>query len=386
MRILIVIEYYVPGYRGGGSIRTIANLVEALGDEFEFTILTSDRDWRSVTPFEGITPDEWVRVGKARVRYLSPRGWRFRRLADVLGSEPYDVLYLNSLFSPAATIRPLLLRRFGAVRNTPVILGPRGELARGALATRTLKKRAWLRTARLLGLFRGVTWQASTPAEAADIRREFGANVPLVEAVDCARVVSTEEHQRPPKTAGKARLSFVARIAPVKNLEFAIRLLERIEGQIAFDLYGPIETPEYWKRCEALLATLPPNVRATYHGAVTNEEVPRILASCDLLLLPTLGENFGHAILEALGAGCPVLLSDQTPWRGLASARAGWDLPLEDVERFCAAVREIVAMDEPQHREMRRGAREFARRAGQFHRAVEENRAMFLAAGGRRPG
>ena len=47
------------------------------------------------------------------------------------------------------------------------------------------------------------------------------------------------------------------------------------------------------------------------------------------LLMPTTHENFGHAVVEAWAHGRPVLLSDQTPWRGLSEAGLGWDVPLE---------------------------------------------------------
>ena len=47
------------------------------------------------------------------------------------------------------------------------------------------------------------------------------------------------------------------------------------------------------------------------------------------MILPTLGENFGHVIVEAWTAGCPVLVSDRTPWRQLASHGVGWDVALD---------------------------------------------------------
>jgi glycosyltransferase involved in cell wall biosynthesis len=388
MRILVILDYYLPGYRGGGSIRTVANLIDALGDEFEFFVITRDRDWRSPQPYDGVRTDAWMQVGKARVRYLPPRAWSFRRLARLIRSMPYDVLYLNSLFSPAATIRPLLLRRFGALRDAAVILGPRGELARGALQTRTLKKRAWLTVAKALRLFRGVLWQASTAAESDDIRRALGPSAPLVEAIDCTPSYDgwAGHASRPEKVPGRARLCFVSRIAPVKNVVFALELLRGIEGDVELDLYGPVDNAEYWRRCETVIATLPANVHVTSHGAVPHAQIGPLLAQYDLYLFPTLGENFGHTILEALAAGCPVLTSDRTPWRNLAHAAAGWDLPLDDTEPFRRAIRAIVAMPESEHAAMRCRARELALRAASPAPAIEQNRAMFQAALQRRAG
>jgi glycosyltransferase involved in cell wall biosynthesis len=46
------------------------------------------------------------------------------------------------------------------------------------------------------------------------------------------------------------------------------------------------------------------------------------------MVLPTYNENFGYVILEALLAGCPVILSDQPPWRDLEARQVGWTIPL----------------------------------------------------------
>ena len=65
-------------------------------------------------------------------------------------------------------------------------------------------------------------------------------------------------------------------------------------------------------------------------GEVKHEKLHALLHEYDVMLLPTLGENFGHAIIEALDAGLPVVISDRTPWRNLEQAGVGADLPLED--------------------------------------------------------
>src|SRR5438132_620616 len=50
-----------------------------------------------------------------------------------------------------------------------------------------------------------------------------------------------------------------------------------------------------------------------YCGPIPHEQVAGVLSDNDLLYLPTLGENFGHIIVESFAAGCPVLISDCTP-------------------------------------------------------------------------
>ncbi len=77
-------------------------------------------------------------------------------------------------------------------------------------------------------------------------------------------------------------------------------------------------------------------------------------------MLPTLGENFGHAIFESFAAGRPVLISDKTPWRGLAAKKAGWDIALEDEKAFIAAVQQAAGMGQEEFNEWCDGARQLA--------------------------
>lgn len=380
-RILVLIEYYLPGYRGGGTIRSLANLIDAMGDELELFVLTTDRDWQSSTPYPGIVRGEWQPVGKAMVRYLAPAERSFGRLGEIIRDTPHDLLYFSSVFTSGSTILPLLLRRLGRIGDRPVVLGPRGEFSPGAIGIRAPKKRLYLRLAKLLGLFRGVVWQASTELEREDIRREIGPNAEIVEAIDFSPSYDnwTGGAFRPPKQSGAARLCFVSRISPKKNLLFALELLRGIAAPVELDIYGPVEAG-YWAECEAAIATLPANVRATSHGPVSYEELGPLLAQYDLFLFPTLGENFGHTIVEALAAGCPVLVSDLTPWRDLQAAGVGWDLPLGDPGAFRRAIEEIVAMPEATHAEMRRKARAFALRVSDPRPAIEQNRALFQRA------
>ena len=127
----------------------------------------------------------------------------------------------------------------------------------------------------------------------------------------------------------------------------------------------------------------PPGCRGrdlVVHGYVDAGEVLATLAAHDVLLLPTRGENFGHVILESLLSGCPVLISDRTPWRGLESQGVGWDLPLEDLPRLRQAVQRLVDMGPEQHAELSWAARRYGVAYVNDEETLERNRALFLNA------
>ena len=328
--VLILSDYYLPGFKGGGPIRTLANLGERLGEELSIRLITRDRDLGERTPYPGVRTQGWQSLGKVQVAYRRAATLHPLRLRRLIREVPHDVLYLNSLFSRPFTVQTLLLRWLGLVPRVRTVLAPRGELAREALARKWLKKRIYLAVTRAMGVYRDLVWQACSEYEAEDIRREFGEEVEIVVAPDLSAEVMEESPRRDRvKEPGSLRLVYLSRVVPQKNLLGAIESLQGMRGPVRLDVYGPLQDPAYWRRCQVAAARLPAGVDVVYRGAVARDEVPSMLRDYDFLLFPTLGESFGHVVLESLLAGVPVLISDRTPWRGLAGTGAGWDLPLD---------------------------------------------------------
>jgi glycosyltransferase involved in cell wall biosynthesis len=343
--ILVPVRYYLPGFRSGGPVRSVANLVESLGDEYDFRIVCLDRDFGQTTPYPNAAAHDWVECGKARIRYLALGEAGLARWRSLAAEAQAEVVYLNSLFDPAFSIVPLMALGWG--RRYRIVLAPRGELSLGALGLKAFRKRAFCALSRLLRLHSGVRWHASSESEAEDIRREFQPADELVAvAPNLPNVPKATLHTVAPKTAGNLRVVFLSRISPKKNLISAIRIVSKLSSDVTFDIWGPIDDLAYWNACRLEMSACPENVRMTWRGEVPNEQVPGMLAEYDVFLLPTLGENFGHVIVEALSAGLPVVISDRTPWRNLREIGVGVDLPVGDEAAFVQALQQFQAMTE----------------------------------------
>lgn len=404
IRVLALLDYYLPGYKAGGPPRTVQHMADRLGRDLEFRVVTRDRDADASEAYPGVTSGRWSAVGAASVRYLRPGELGPNSVQDVIASTPHDVLYLNSLFSPRLAVTPLWLRRLGLIPWRPVVVAPRGELQAGALAAaswsarvpdvvaarvpgpRTAKKRSYLHLARAAGIADAVTWQASSDAERDDVRRHFGGAARVRIAPDVTDTAAAPARRAPVKAPGALRIASVSRISAKKNLRGAIELLRGLRGRVTFDIYGPVDDATYWRACTEAIATLPANVVARYHGPVPHGAVHDVWRSHDLFLFPTHGENFGHAVLEALSAGCPVLVGDCTPWRHLASHGVGWDLPLAAPAQFRAVLQQCVAMSGSEFGRWSARAAAFARARRDDTAVLDANRALFheAAAAGRR--
>lgn len=70
--ILTFIGSYLPGYKAGGPVRTIVNMVDSLADDHLFKIITIDRDLGDKQSYSNIKINEWNQMGQALVYYSEP--------------------------------------------------------------------------------------------------------------------------------------------------------------------------------------------------------------------------------------------------------------------------------------------------------------------------
>ena len=383
--ILCFVAYYLPGYRSGGPVRTIANFVDHLGDEFDIRIVTRDRDALDTAPYPGVEVDAWNVVGKAQVFYASKQMLTLRGVGRLLRDTPHDLLYLNSFFAFTFTGLPLLARRFGLAPKGPCVIAPRGEFSAGAILLKARKKRLYLALSRVISLYRDLHWQASSEFEAQDIRRELGA---LAKSIHCApdlppkfQTESDAPSKQQARALGPLRIIFLSRISPMKNLDFLLRVLIGVAQPVELAIHGPVEDKEYWAICESLIAQLPKHVTASYQGELRPDEVHDVLAANDLFILPTRGENFGHVILESLTAGTPVLISDQTPWQ--ADAAGGITaLSLGEASRWTEEINSWARLDFVQLKNLRLVARSIAEKTINNKQVTLANKTLFEKAAG----
>lgn len=359
--LLILVDWFIPGFKAGGPIQSCVNLCRALQDQFNIYVLTTDTDHGDTMPYPGIPSNQWIRPEgwNIQVYYAKKKGLKPRQLAAVMQELQPDVVYLNHLFSPLFVLYPVWLRLRNRLPGRLVIC-PRGALFQSALSVKPWKKRPVLGLLRRVGLAGKVLFHATNQREQEAIRHYFpGASITIAD-----NLPSMQQPLFVPiiKVPGKIRCIFIARLVPIKNLHYLLEVLKQFRSACVLTIVGPAEEPDYWNSCQALIRELPPAVTVEYAGARQAAELQGLLTQHHLFVLPTRGENFGHAIFEALLAGRPVLISDQTPWRQLRSFHAGWDLSLADPAAFAAVLEQVAAMDQETYDHWAKGAWQYAAR------------------------
>lgn len=339
----------------------------AMRSEFDISALASDRN--------DDTPSGWQTgdvVPRAQLK-IGPFG--ARGLRRLLHDTPHDLLMLNSFHDPQFVIPILVWRKLGLIPQKPTLLSPRGEFAQGALSLKARKKRIYRQAVRQAGLTTTIWFHATAEHEQHDIE-STGLSCRGILLAPNIRLLPDLPYAKKTADPGPLQIAFLGRLAPVKNLDFALNALAEVSAPVVFNIYGPKVDHRHWVQLQALIAQMPDHISVIVHGILPHNQVSRTLAQHDLFFLPTLGENFGHAINEALSAGLPVLISDKTPWRNLVQKGAGWDLPLSEPERFSAVIETFARASAQERSAYRHRARALAEQSFAESDALEANRRM----------
>ena len=359
-RLLILIDWFDPAYRAGGPIRSAVNFVKQMRKDYDIFVLTGDRDLNEIRPLKGITSNKWIDyIQGVKVFYASTQNLRLNHIKNHIGNVAPDFVYLNSMFSKKFTIYPLWLKRANRI-SSKIVLAPRGMLKSSALDFKSKKKKIFLSFLKWMRVPQLVTFHATDEQEKKDIINQFGNNVRIQTA---SNFPGAQDDFLPPskKEKGFLKMLFIGRIHPIKGLDFLLHVLKQSDQNITLTIVGNPEDISYRNHCRKIISELPENIHVSFANEVPHHSISQMIREHHIFCLPTKGENFGHAIFEALAVGRPVIISDQTPWRNLSRYNAGWDLPLTEPQSFAAAIEQCAYMDQQEFNEWCIGAWQFCK-------------------------
>lgn len=352
--IAILCGRYLPGYKDGGPVRSIINLVNSLGEEYNFKIITSDRDHGDEKAYPKISYDKPNRVGHADVWYLKPGDFRVETIKK--HTSGVDLIYICGPYNDYA-YKTMLMKRLGIIKE-PVVIASMGAFSEGAFQIKNVKKKIYISALKALGCFSKIAWSVTSELEKKELQHIVGKKQKCFIAEDLPRSVPDLKIQL---HDGPIRVVFLSRISEKKNLLYAIKILRKVNSRVVFDIYGNIEDVGYWKKCEAELQNLPRNIQWNYCGIADSERVIEVFSNYEVFLFPTLGENYGHVIFEALAGGCIPIISDQTPWKELEQKNCGRVFPLSDIDCFSKEIERLATVETDQFERMRRSANEYVK-------------------------
>ncbi|WP_299228506.1 glycosyltransferase family 4 protein [uncultured Psychroserpens sp.] len=356
-KILITIDWFLPGTKSGGPVRSYANMIAHLASYYDFYIITRDTDYCSDQPYNSIESNAWNTLSNnTQVYYISKDQLTKKTLKAVISNISFDIAYINGIYSWYFSILPLFL----LPKSKPVIVAARGMLNPQAFSVKPFKKHVFLFIAKLIGVYKHVIFHATNQDEANHIKNRISVNASIRIAPNLPRI-SRDKNLTKRSKHEPTRFVCIARISVEKGTLKMIRAFKQIKEKAVLDVFGPIYDDSYWTLCKKELADLPSNISINYRGVLPSEEVPEVLTDYDFFVLLSEGENFGHAILEAFLSGCPVIISNKTPWKDLENKGVGYDIELSHIKKITTIFDQVIEMSQMEYQKQSLNAFNFSK-------------------------
>jgi glycosyltransferase involved in cell wall biosynthesis len=320
MKILHVVPTYYPAVRYGGPIQSVHGLASALVMQgHEVHVYTTNVDGKAALSVPLFRP---AQLDGVKVWYFPTSAGRrlYRSLAmrHALGSNiaSFNIVHLHSVFLWPTSVAAQAARRAGV----PYVLSPRGMLV-GDLIRRksTLAKRAWIALFERRNIEEAAAVHLTSEIEASELQALGFRCTRLVVVPNGIELPSNNPSNSNSGAAfapGRRRpyILFLGRVSWKKGLDRLIPAMEQVTN--ADLLVAGNDEENYRPELEALARRCGVFDRVHFLGPVHGEKKWELLSSAEILALPSYSENFGNVVLEAMAAGCAVIV---TPEVGLAS-------------------------------------------------------------------
>ena len=329
--ILIFHDFFLPGIKGGGPVQSLANLIATLQDQYEFYVITSAYDLKTSIPYADVKVNEWNKktIGNNEIAiWYANKSIDYSIYADVIKSIKADFVFFNCVYSFCFFLYPLLNKKKFFLKETKLIISPRGILHSGGLSAKPLKKFLYIFLLKHSRLLKQCIWHATAETEYDDIQKQFGntESITIIGNIPKLPVLSL---QIPNKEKSCLKLIHLSIITSVKNINTLLQSLKLCKKKIILDIFGPIKDEQYWDECKKMILELPEHIIVTHKGDLQPNQVQETIENYDSLILLSKGENFGHVLFESLSVGRPIITSYFTPWNNLQEKNAGWNVDIE---------------------------------------------------------
>jgi glycosyltransferase involved in cell wall biosynthesis len=336
MKILHVIANLAPRYGGPSkACREMARAVAQLGHQVR--IYTTNQDGPGILP---VPTDSPVWQEGVEVRYFPiqpPRFWGTSwPLARALRQEikTVDLVHVHNLYLFHDLVAGYCCRTLGV----PYLIQPHGSLD-PFIHRRHRGRKRFMEWGFQNRNIREASAILFTTAAERELAAPFtfgtpGVVVPLgIDLDECAaRPEPGSFRRRHPEIGDKPIILFFGRINFKKGLDILARafgVVARQRQDVHLVIAGP-DNDGWGARVRPWLEEAGVLGRTTFTGMLLGPDKLAVLQDAAMFVLPSYSENFGIAVIEAMAAGLPVIISDRVNiWQEVQAGRAGRVIPCD---------------------------------------------------------
>lgn len=305
--------------RSGGPSRSVPYLTDALSREkLKVTLLSYGVDDGTISfPTESAVH---CIIFKSVLHGMQARVLRRSKHSIICLVRDADIVHAHGLWS----LQTVLVLIIAIVFRKPYVLHTRGMLSKAALRHKFFKKRlAWLLYQKYL-ITKAEVIYATSRLEQNDIfEMGFTGSVKIV-SNNTGLPFSNNVKEPIDRESKLRRFLFIGRLNPIKGLENLLLALQHINSDDwRLTIAGP-STKSFRTKLKNLVKSLELGEKVKFLDEVDEKKKKELYNDHDIFILPSLSENYGVVVEEALCANLPVITTTGTPWDRLSEFDCGW--------------------------------------------------------------
>ena len=323
---LSVVTHLDPRFGGLSSVVPhLGTVVTAEGRwQVSLAAFCSPGELYSLANYGDSTLTEWPASRGAWLRNRALQSRFHGTLRDIEG------LHIHGLWELSTAVAA----RAARARALPYIVSAHGMLERWALKNKLWKKRLYSALVERANLRGAACLHALTHAEAGDYRR-YGCRNPIAVIPNGVRLPETLSSSaflaQHPSLKGKRIVLFLGRIHFKKGLDLLIPAFKALisrHPEAHLVLAGP-DFEGTRARVAAQIAEEGIGNHVLFAGMLRDELKWSALAAAECYVLPSYSEGLSVSVLEAMGVGLPVVITEHCNLPEVAELEAGWVVAAE---------------------------------------------------------
>ena len=303
-----------------------------------------------------------------------PRPW-VEGVVHFSDSEPFenlafrikpDLVHIHGLWNLEEHRCAVICRRW----RIPYVISPRGMLDPWSLSVKKWKKRLGMFLYQRNDLKHASAFHATADTEARHIK-ELGFHQPIILSPNGVDIPLEMPERCGFDGCRKKTAVFLSRLHPGKGLLTLADAWSRVRPEgwrmlvVGPDTYGhQKDVVERLTQCGILKDW-------EFLSAADDNEKWRMYRSSDLLVHPSVSENFGMTIAEGLASELPVIATKGAPWSELETNKCGWWIDI-GVDPLIAALSDATSLSDNERFEMGKRGRKLIEEKYTWDSAAEK--------------
>ncbi len=351
-KILIPIAFFYPS-QIGGPCNSVYAITQTIKEQFEIFVLTTNYGIKDFDKPINIWNDAYD-INIYYKNYTTFRDlYKINPFSYIKDIKP-DIVYLNSVFSPLSQYFAFTCRLY----KIHYLWSPRGEIDKGALGVKSTKKNLFVNIPFIKSNLKNAVFHFTHEME----KEGFSKRFPFLNKNKYFIIPNIKEdnlkNQKYKNPYPFEYLLYLGRISPKKNLQSLLKAFTLLnDASLKLIIAGDVnEDRDYYDQLLNLVNKNKMNDKIIFtNKRVEGSEKNSLYKNAKLFVLPSISENFGQVVVEALSLGTPVIASKGTPWQLLEQYEAGYWVEPDEMS-IKNAICDYLRKNELEKEEMKKNA------------------------------